>query len=204
MLFKYFQLCLLVLLGVNARVEKATGTTFSDTMGFPSQALLGVGVRVKQVGPVAAKVYGVALYSSKGKVFERTKGWSTAMVKSKLADVVTEGTVVLKMVRDVASDTMASALADSVRPRLGGKGAAELEQLDALIKKGTANGCKKNTVLVFTCSGAAVGCTINGISQGSVRSSVLSTGLLSTYLDKQAVSPSLTDDVARTISSWNK
>jgi hypothetical protein len=165
--------------------------------------LLGVGVRVKQVGPVSAKVYGVGLYSSKVDK-AKAKGKSASVLKTILAEVVTEGTVVLKMARDVASETMASALADSVRPRLGGKGSAELEKFGSMIKAGAPNGCGKNTVLQFTCSGGSVGCSINGKSQGSVSSSSLSKALLGVYLDKNCVSQSLAEDVAKTISSWNK
>jgi len=186
-----------------ARVEKATGANFADSVGFPATPLLGVGVRVKQVGPVSAKVYGVGLYSSKVDK-AKAKGKSVTELKTVLADVVTEGTVVLKMARDVASETMASALADSVRPRLGGKDATSLAKFGTLIKEGAPNGCSKNTVLQFTCSGGSVGCSINGKSQGSVSSSSLSKALLSTYLDRNAVSPSLAEDVAKTLSSWNK
>jgi len=196
-------LACLVIAACWARVEKATGATFADSLGFPATPLLGVGVRVKQVGPVSAKVYGVGIYS--GKVDKaKTKGKSISDLKAILADVVTEGTVVLKMARDVASETMASALADSVRPRLGGKDATSLAKFGTLIKEGAPYGCSKNTVLQFTCSGGSVGCSINGKSQGSVSSSSLSKALLSTYLDRNAVSPSLAEDVAKTLSSWNK
>ena len=181
-------------------VEKATGHAFASTIGFPPSELLGAGVRVKQIGPVAAKVYAVGLYASRGHAVSSCRGCkSVKEVLARLGDVVQSGTVVLKMSRDVGAETMASALSDAVKPRMGGKDINACESLRKLVVCSLPKGCAKNTVLAFACSGGGVGVCVNGQNKGSVSSSILSKAFIRTYLDAKAVSPSLRENLASSI-----
>jgi Chalcone isomerase-like len=184
----------------SARVERATGQTFADSVPF-AQELLGVGVRTK--GPF--KVYAVGLYSNRAKVAAKAKGKSEADVKRHLPEIIYDGTLTLKMARDVASETMTSALSEAVRPRMGGKDRGQLDAFGVLIKKGAGPaGCKKGTTLTFACSSGSVSCIINGKNQGQIASSALSKALLATFTDSNAVSGSMKADVSSTICSWSK
>jgi hypothetical protein len=85
--------------------------------------LSGVGVRVKKIGPVAAKIYSAGFYVNKGaasaavkksvlsaksaEALALDKGFEHALVKGNF-----QRSIVLKMARTVGSDTMVSALAD--------------------------------------------------------------------------------------------
>jgi len=184
-------------------IEQSTGHKFADARGFPSSALLGAGVRVKQIGPVAAKVYAVGLYSSRDSAVKSCRGCKSAKeVLARLGDVVQSGTVVLKMSRDVGAETMASALSEAIKPRMGGKDLKSCESLRVLVAGSLPKGCAKNTELAFACSGGGVGVCVNGQSKGSVSSSTLSKAFLKTYLDAKAVSPSLSAKVASNIFDW--
>jgi Chalcone isomerase-like len=184
-------------------IEGSTGHKFNDAIGFPSSALLGAGVRVKQIGPVAAKVYAVGLYSSRDSAVKSCKGCKSAKeVLAKLGDVVQSGTVVLKMSRDVGAETMASALSEAIKPRMGGKDINSCESLRILVAGSLPKGCAKNTILAFACSGGGVGVCVNGQNKGSVSSSTLSKAFMKTYLDEKAVSPSLREKVASNIFDW--
>lgn len=189
-------------------VEKLTGHNYPDMSGFNS--LIGVGVRIKQVGPIAAKVYSAGLYVSKFHVASKCKALKCKSPSELLAhksfaeSIFSDGQIVLKMARDVKSETMASALSDAVSPRMGGKDSDRLEKLRSMIIEALPNGCNNKAELKFSCSATNVGVTIDGKSRGQIQSSVLSSALLRTYTDAKAVSPTLRENIAKTAFSWAK
>lgn len=189
-------------------VEKATGHKFASTQGF--WQLAGVGVRVKQLGPISAKVYAAGLYAPKGEVSAKVKSSKCTSAADVLAhmnkaSLMNDGALVLKMARDVKADTMAGALSDAIKPRMGGKDAAGLEKLRKIIVDALPAGCVKNSELKFVCNGSgSVQVTINGRHRGDIQSMALSKAFLATYCDKAAVSASLRGDMAANIWAWSK
>lgn len=198
----------LLLLSVADVVEKATGHKFASTLGFWS--LAGVGVRIKQIGPISAKVYAAGLYAPKGAVAAKVKAAKCKSAADVLAhmnkaSLMSDGALVLKMARDVKADTMAGALSDAIKPRMGGGDASGLEKLRKIIVDALPAGCAKNSELKFVCNGSgSVQVTINGRHRGDIQSMALSQAFLATYCDKSAVSASLRGDMASNIWSWSK
>jgi len=187
----FLLLLLLVAVDAGSIKETATGVTFSDHEGF-TQQVLGLGVRTK--GPF--KVYAVGLYGSRDALVQNCKGCkSSKEVLPLLEKFVQDGTLVLKMVRDVGSETMAGALSDAIKPRIKGDSSA-LDKLRSVVVAALPTGCPKNTELKFLCSGSSVGVSVNGQKKGDISSSALSKAFIKTYVDEHAVSASLRDDIA--------
>lgn len=192
-------------------VEKATGLAFPESSGtFPALSLAGVGVRVKQVGPVAAKVYAVGVHVPRSSVVGRLRALRSKSgqdVEKHLAAVIGQDAhFTLKMARDVKSETMASALADAIKPRMQGKDGAALQSLEKLILgsfTSTGGSCKKGAELKFTCGKSSVGVTINGSKRGDVSSAVLSRAFIQTYTDTNSVSASLRQSLGATLFGWS-
>ena len=193
-------LCCLALLGLAAAaVERATGVTFLETSGMTSLQLAGTGVRAK--GPI--KVYAVGMHIPRSQVAAKVKALKPKTandVEKELPKLISEAHITLKMVREVAATTMASALSDAVAPRMQGRDAAACKSFEKLILAGGA--CKKGQEIKFFCSKSAVGVSINGKKQGDVSSAALSKALIGTYTDKGAVSGSLKSSLAATLLTW--
>ena len=104
-------------------VESATKHAYKETSNFGLQklSLAGTGVRVKQIGPIAAKVYSAGVYLDKGAISAKCKGLKE--FDDVLVDSSSSKTIVLRMARSVAAETMVSAIGESVRPRMKGKDA---------------------------------------------------------------------------------
>ena len=68
-------LCLLSQIAADV-VESATKHAYKETSNFGLQklSLAGVGVRVKQIGPIAAKVYSAGVYVDKAAIPAKCKG----------------------------------------------------------------------------------------------------------------------------------
>lgn len=171
---------------------------------------MGVGVRIKQVGPIKANVYGVGLYGSKGAIIDKMRaakcnGARDVLELMSKGALFTDGAVVLKLARAVKADTMAGALADAIQPRMkGADSSSVIKKLRSILVAALPGGCAKNAELKFSCNTGSVGITVNGKFQGTIESSALSKAFLFTYCDGQGVSPSLRSDVASTVYSWTK
>jgi hypothetical protein len=114
--------------------------------------------------------------------------------------------VILRMARTVGTETMVSALAESVKPRMGGKDLSSLESLEKILTAGlqTTGGAKTDTVFSFDSHGNKLIVGINGKKVGEVSSSVLSNAFVNVYVDKDTVSTGLRDSSAKTLLSWLK
>mmetsp|Transcript_25025 Transcript_25025/g.32483 ORF Transcript_25025/g.32483 Transcript_25025/m.32483 type:complete len:149 (+) Transcript_25025:239-685(+) len=105
--------------------------------------------------------------------------------------------VVLKMARTVGSETMANALAESIKPRMSSDvGAVETFQ-DVLLKGLADDGsATKGMEFDFGTSSGKLTVQINGKKIGEVPSNALCDAFVETYLDDDAVSPTLKDSIA--------
>ena len=185
-----------------------TNHVFAESQGLSHQ-LVGVGVRIKQIGPVKVNVYGVGVYGSKGGVLAKVKSMkirSAADVLDRLGKgpILSDGSIVLKLARDVKTETMAGALADAIKPRMGSADTSGLVKLKHILIEALPAGCLKNSELKFSCNPGTLGITVNGKYKGEVSSSALSKAFLATYCDAQGVSPTLRSDMASTIYGWTK
>lgn len=190
-------------------VEGATKHTYKETSNFGLQklSLAGVGVRVKQIGPIAAKVYSTGVYLDKSAISSQCKGlteYEDALVESSSSK-----TIVLRMARSVAAETMVSAIGESVRPRMKGKDATALAKFQdvllAGLKKTKSGGAKEGTVFRFDNSGNnKLTVMIDGatVAQGTISSGALCRAFTSVYLGKDCVSPSLKQSCVKTILAW--
>ena len=136
-------------------------------------------MRIKKIGPVAAKVYAAGLYVNKGaaqralKPVVDTVNSAGDLAKSRrfedgLSSANFDRSVVLKMARSVGSEKMVDAIAESLKPRIRGDNAA-LNEFQSVLLKGLADGgAKSNMVLSFKTSGSNLQVSINGKAQGQV------------------------------------
>jgi hypothetical protein len=178
---------------VVAMSDEATGISFADKMNGLS--LFGVGVRKK--GPI--KVYSVGMYGSNS-VEKALSTLSKSTEKKKALAELGKGaresptSFVLKMNFKVGAEKMATAIADSVTPRHSS--ASDVGELKDLIFSGVADkgACIKGTVLQFDCRDG-VEVTVDGKSQGSVKSSGLAKAFCDVYLDDKCVSPPLRESI---------
>lgn len=177
-----------------AMIDSATGIDFSPKLG--SLALFGVGVRKK--GPI--KVYSVGLYgteSAKKSLASISKSSNKAGALSSLRTSVESklpAAFVLEMNFKVGAEKMASAIAESVAPRNIKGNAKEVEELKALILSGIQSkggSATKGTKFQFDCTTDGLSVSVDGKSQGKVKSSTLSKAFCDVYLDDKSVSPSL-------------
>lgn len=100
-------------------------------------------------------------------------------------------TFLLQMNFKVGAEKMASAIAESVAPRHNDSG--EVDELKTLIfngvsKKGDAT---KGTTFQFDCDNSGVGVTVDGSTQGTVKSSTLGQSFCDVYMDDKCVSSAL-------------
>mmetsp|Transcript_15725 Transcript_15725/g.27353 ORF Transcript_15725/g.27353 Transcript_15725/m.27353 type:complete len:205 (+) Transcript_15725:200-814(+) len=186
----------LMLVSTLAMTDSATGISFASKL--KDLSLFGVGVRKK--GPI--KVYSVGMYGSKD-VDESLSSISKSEDKKKalavLRKVASESptSFVLKMNFKVGAEKMASAIADSVNPRHSS--ASDVGELKDLITAGVAEkgACVKGTVLQFDCNDG-VEVTVDGKTQGKVKSTGLARAFCDVYLDDKCVSPPLRDSILDT------
>ena len=206
LLYTFALLTTVALVSCGDVLEKATNTK------FPSQSksglsLVGVGVRVKQIGPIAAKVYSLGIYGQKNAIASKCKAMKCKSSKELLAhksfsDLFASGDIVLKMVRSVKVETFTEALSGAIKPRMGGKDMDAVVKFSKIFTDALPNEITKNTEVKLTCSGGGVDVTINGKNSGSVSSAILSKAMIQTYTDKNAVSPSLREDVSKNVINW--
>eukprot|EP00904_Undaria_pinnatifida_P008074 jgi/Undpi1/4397/HiC_scaffold_17.g07754.m1 len=194
-------------------IEKATKIAFREKLSLPggsASSLMGTGVRVKKIGPAGVKVYAVGLYvEEKGaaKELETHKGDDAESLGkndgffSRVAKANFEKTLVLKMAREVQTEKMVSALAESVKPRLSGsQGSLDAFQ-DILLKAvGKEGAAKAGMQFGFVCKPGALCVSVNGKDAGTVKSGPLSKAMVGVYLDKKAVSPAAKKSFAAGVS----
>ena len=153
------------------------------------------------------QVYSAGIYLDKAAISNKCKGlkeFDDAVVESPSSK-----TIVLRMARSVAAETMVSAIGESVRPRMKGKDASALakfqEVLLAGLKTSSSGGAKEGTVFRFDNSGNnKLTVMIDGttVAQGTISSGTLCRAFTSVYLGKDCVSPSLKQSCAKTILAW--
>ncbi|CAM9908327.1 unnamed protein product, partial [Heterosigma akashiwo] len=183
--------------------EPKTGIKFADRFG--GLGLAGVGVRVKQIGPLSVKVYGVGMYMDESSALEEISEYAGGKKAdsgffSRLRKPSIDKKIVLKMARSVGSETMSEALAESIKPRMSGDLPA-LSSFQTVLLKGLSEdgSAKKGTELAFDASGGKLNVKINGKSAGDVESSSLCDAFVDTYMDDKGVSPTLRDSIAETL-----
>jgi Chalcone isomerase-like len=194
-------LCLLLVVAccsspTTAMSDKATGISFADKLkGNGDLSLFGVGVRKK--GPI--KVYSVGMYGSSTvqeslSTLSKTADKKAALKALQMGAGTSNTSFVLKMNFKVGAEKMASAIADSVSPRHNT--ASEVGELKELILTGVADkgACVKGTVLQFDVDNG-VEVTIDGKTQGKVKSSGLAKAFCDVYLDDKCVSPPLRESI---------
>ena len=205
-------------------VEPSTKHAYRETLscGLTKLSLAGTGVRVKQIGPIAAKVYSAAMYVDKGDVASRFRASSRGSVedavvlagpepylsRGSVEDAVVEAksakAILLKMARTVGADTMVNAIGESVRPRMKGKDLAALSRFQSLLLGGLKHGAKDKTLFRFDIApgNSKLSCSIDGVSHGSVSSPTLCRAFASVYMGPGSVSPTLKDACTKTLTSW--
>jgi len=198
-------LCLLSASAVLARVEPATKISFSDSLA--GQPLVGVGVRKK--GPI--KVYGVGLYvdklGTKLSLSKYGKYSKASELPASFYESLLGGfgkTLVLKMAFGVTKEKIASALAESIKPRMKGGSSDDIEAFERLLMDGCAAHAKggracAGTELKFGVRGSSLGVSVNGKTAGSISSKPLCNALLNCYFDGKSVSPGLRSTCAEGI-----
>jgi hypothetical protein len=157
--FKLFSVLIIACLAICLadRIEPATKQKFHES--DKGLSLAGVGVRVKKIGPVSAKVYAAGMYVNKfaamgtlktaaascksASDLAKSKGFEDALVKGNF-----QKNIVLKMARTVGCDTMVNALADSLKPRLSGGSGAALEKFQSVLLEGLKDGGAKNNMVL--------------------------------------------------------
>eukprot|EP01031_Cornospumella_fuschlensis_P032668 gene32668-39495_t len=175
-------------------------------------SLAGVGVRVKQFGPIKAKVYSAALYLDKTVTSSKLKKLKLLDLKKlssspEFEDLLINGevskSILLKMARDVGADTMVGALAESVKPRIG-KDIEALKKFEDILSKGLKGGkAKDGTLFRFdSLNSEKLDVSVDGVKSGTVNSKSLVRAFFGVYLDKNTVSPALKESVALHVSSW--
>ncbi|KAJ1624846.1 chalcone isomerase [Pavlovales sp. CCMP2436] len=178
---------------VEGAKDQATGISFPDTYG--GAKLAGVGTRYK--GPL--KIYSAGVYVNptltKFKL-GKYKGTPVDAVKQDFyqdlvkADVAK--TIVLKMAMGISREKLASALSDSVKPRMVGDLAAVPKFAEAILAGFAAGGkASSGTELAFGLKGSSMCVSVNGKPCGAIKSPALVSALLRCYLDDKAVSPAL-------------
>mmetsp|Transcript_8022 Transcript_8022/g.13341 ORF Transcript_8022/g.13341 Transcript_8022/m.13341 type:complete len:220 (+) Transcript_8022:36-695(+) len=195
--------------------ESSTKHVYSSELtGGKKLSLAGLGVRIKSIGPIKAKVYSVGLYLDRAVAAAKLAKFEDVDEKSlshnrdfekTLIDGDFEKSIVLRMARDVGADKMVSALADSVKPRLKSDMGA-LKQFQTILSEALADGgAKNNMIFRFDApSTDKLNVHVGGKMQGSIQSPPLVNALYSVYLDEDAVSPTLKNHLAATVPSWLK
>jgi len=110
-------------------------------------------------GPVSAKVYAAGLYVDKPSasallkaLAQGSKSVDDLAKSTQFEDTLSKGSfrksVVLKMARTVGCDTMVSALADALKPRIGGGSSGALAKFESILLDGLKDGGAKNNMVL--------------------------------------------------------
>ena len=187
--------------------DKATSVSF-DAKLDDNLYLVGVGVRKKAI----INVYSVAMYASPSvleavSVFPKGKQKKEAQVA--LRDAARsfdhsspQTSFVLEMTFKADGKTIASAIADSVKPRYAGPD-GNVKELESLIFEGVKSKggqATKGTEFRFDCSAQGVTVSVDGDEQGQVECDTLGSAFVDVFMDDKAVSPKLVDSC---IETWS-
>ena len=182
--------------------DKATGVTFDAKLG-DSLYLVGVGVRKKSI----INIYAVAMYASPTVLLafsQQDEGRVALMDAARSFDSSSQTTsFVLSMVYKADANTIASAIADSVKPRYSGS-FDNVKQLESLISEGVQSKggyATKGTILRFDCSANGVSVSVDGNNQGHVGCESIGSAFVDVFTDDQAVSPTLIESA---IEIWGE
>lgn len=192
----------------NVAVTKSANVNENKTfkLGSPSISLAGEGIRSK--GPI--KVYSCELYFDKNAVIKSVSSLKGKTVKELLnsrdfENALINGNfnknVILKMLRNVSGKTMATALSDSVKPRMRGKDSKQLNELTELLLTSLKDGAKTGMVLSFEAT-SSLTVKVNGNKKGSIYSPTLCKAFIDVYVGKDCVSSSLKSNLAKVVSTW--
>eukprot|EP01035_Chromulina_nebulosa_P018473 gene18473-24185_t len=180
--------------------EQSSGITFPALFkgkNGNSLELVGVGVRVKQLGPIKPKVYAVG---SDSKTIKESKE-----LQNELNSGSSNKALVLRMARNVGADTMVSALSESVSPRMSGKDSYALSNFKSLLLDALKDGGAKNKmVLSFETTNKGLAVSIDGVEKGVISSPTLCNAFVGVYLDNKPVSPALKDNIYTNLSQLFK
>ena len=161
--------------------------------------LVGAGVRKKSI----IKVYSIAMYSSPTVLMNAMTSKALGTAARTLDSLTPMTTFILKMVYSVGAEKIASAIAESVRPRYNGP-PSDINALESLIIAGV-NGiggqAVQGTVFRFDCSTDGVGVTVGGSLQGMANFKGLGSAFVDVFMDENAVSPTLIDSC---LNSWSR
>ena len=177
--------------------EYSTGITFEPRLN--GLYLVGAGVRKKSI----VKVYAVAMYSSPNVLLSATSSSSLGTAARTFSDANRATTFQLEMVYSVSAEKIASAIAESIKPRYQGS-PSNISELESLIIKGVnefGGQAYKGTTFQFECTSEGVLVTVNDSLQGGANFDGLGSALVDVFMDDSAVSPTLVDSCLTTWSS---
>jgi hypothetical protein len=186
--------------------DKATSVTFNPKLG-DGLYLVGAGVRKKAI----LNVYSVAMYSSPS-VLEAVSVFPKQQKKEAqvaLRDAARNfdssspmTSFMLEMTLKADGKTIASAIADSVKPRYSGP-EDNIKELESLIFEGVKSKggqATKGTIFRFDCSAEGVSVSVDGDEQGIVECKAMGSAFVDVFLDGNAVSPKLIDSC---LDTWS-
>ena len=153
--------------------------------------LVGYGMRIK----MGIKIYAVAMYGST--CLGDVSGTELRNAVRTFGPSSPKTTFVLEMVLQADSDTIAEAIANSVKLRYGGA-QADVQYLEALIAEGVTKECggqaSKGCTLQFDCSEEGVKVIVDGNEQGTAKFKGLGSAFVDVFMDDNTVSPSLIEN----------
>ena len=177
--------------------EYYTGVEFAAKLdeGF---YLVGAGVWKESI----IKMYAVAMYSSPAVLVNAVSPKALQAAVNMFDSSTPSTTFLLEMVYGVSAEKIASAIAESVKPRYRGR-SSDIDALESLIIEGVAKiggQAVKGTVFRFDCSSDGVSVTVDDSLQGMASFKDLGRAFVDVFMDDNAVSPTLVDNC---ISSWS-
>jgi hypothetical protein len=183
---------------VKSLTDKGTGAVFDRKLD-EDLYLVGVGVRKKGI----INVYAVGMYSSPSVIEAISPLLPGKEAHMALRDMARASATSFVMEMNFKADaqTIAGAIAESVKPRYGGP-AADVNVLEALIFEGIENKggqATKGTVFCFDCSKEGVAVSVDGRLQGIAKLEGMGSAFVDVYMDDEAASPTL---VASCLDTW--
>ena len=184
--------------GLQSIEERTTSITFAPKL--KNLYLVGAGVRMK----AAHKVYAVAMYCSPSVLIRASSPASLApAARSFNAALNQQTSFVLEMVYSATAHEIATAIAQSLKPRHQGS-SSQLEELESLIIDGINESTSKFSTmgasLQFDCSSRGLSVSVNGSPQGSIKSEEIGSAFVDIYMDSNTVSPTLIESCVKTWS----
>jgi hypothetical protein len=186
-------------------LESTTGVIFPISMKPPADSeheykILGAGPRIKKIGPIGVKVYGVAMYAEtksakdalksyagkSAEALQNDAGFYSALQKGSFNKVID-----IRMKRGVGRDTMVNALVEALEPRVQ---TLQPERADELVQKFEAlftdKGFKEGDIIQIQEVGKSLYLSVNGDKRPPIyNEKTLADAFFGIYTDDNAVSP---------------